>query len=155
MKIFMLALILFAIGPSCKVGAYSFNSCHHGVSDFKCVNYLRNYDGDTITFDIPKIHPLFGRKMSIRLQGVDTAEIRTKDVCEKIAAHEAKAFVEEKLSKAKTIHLLDVSKGKYFRLVADVIFDGVSLSKVLLNRKLAIPYDGGTKPVVDWCRLSL
>ena len=44
-----------------------------------------------------------------------------------------------------------MQKGKYFRIVADVYVDSVSLADVLIKNNLAIKYDGGTK-VKDWCK---
>ena len=43
------------------------------------------------------------------------------------------------------IDLREVERGKYFRLVAEVIADGENLSDVLLARGLAWPYDGGKR----------
>jgi len=41
-------------------------------------------------------------------------------------------------------------RGKYFRIVARIIADGVDISDLLIERQLAVFYDGGTK-VKDWC----
>ncbi len=41
-------------------------------------------------------------------------------------------------------------RGKYFRIVGRLIADGVDISDLLIERHLAVPYDGGTK-VKDWC----
>jgi endonuclease YncB( thermonuclease family) len=39
-----------------------------------------------------------------------------------------------------------MQRGKYFRIVADVFVDGSNLGQELIERGLAKPYDGGTKP---------
>ena len=44
-------------------------NCTHDERTFRCVKYIKNYDADTITFDIPNIHPLLGKKISIRVTG--------------------------------------------------------------------------------------
>lgn len=119
---------------------------------FLDAKYIKNYDGDTITVDVPSIHPFFGKGMKVRLAGVDTPEIRTSNTCEKEKAEIAKNLVKSMLSNAKVIELRDVKKGKFFRVVADVYYDGNSLSKLLLNYKLAVPYHGGKKPKTDWCK---
>jgi len=41
-------------------------------------------------------------------------------------------------------------RGKYFRIVGRLIADGVDISDLLIQKQLAVPYDGGTK-VKDWC----
>jgi micrococcal nuclease len=130
------------------------DSCMHDSKSFKCVKYIRNYDADTVTFNIPDAHPLFGKNISVRVAGVDTPEIKTKNSCEKQKAREAKKFVTSLMRQAKRIDLVDVRRDKYFRILADIEFDGKSLSKLLLKNKLAYPYSGGTKEQKDWCKTN-
>lgn len=117
--------------------------------DFENVTYVRNYDGDTITFDIHGIHPLIGDHIDIRVRGIDTPEIRGKCEQEKIQGRTARKLVESLLRKSKSIRLKDVGREKYFRVLADVEVDGKNLAEVLIKNGLAVPYDGGTK--IDWC----
>ena len=49
------------------------------------------------------------------------------------------------MKNAKRIDLRQVERGKYFRIVADVILDGKSLSEILLKNSLTTSYDGGKK----------
>ena len=117
---------------------------------FKNVEYVKNYDGDTITVNIKNVHPLLGEKINIRVAGIDTPELRGKCVEEKNLANQAKAFVWRKMVSAKKIHLLNTRRGKYFRIVADVEIDKQSLADLLLAEGMAVPYEGGTKSK-DWC----
>lgn len=126
--------------------------CQHSSKAFRCVEYVKNYDADTITFNIPNVHPLFGRKINIRVSGVDTPEIRTKYSCEKLKARSAKKLVKSLLKKAKRIDLINLERGKYFRVVADVVVDGKSLSTYLLKNGHAYAYNGGKKKIMDWCK---
>lgn len=128
--------------------------CDHNHETFNCVEYVRNYDGDTITFHIPNVHPLLGKKINIRVNGVDTPEIRGKTKCEKDLAKVAKGVVERYLKYAKKITLRNIGRGKYFRVVADVYVDNQSIKDVLIKKKLGYPYDGGTKPKIDWCKMG-
>jgi len=41
-------------------------------------------------------------------------------------------------------------RGKYFRIVGRLIADGVDISELLIQKNLAVLYDGGTKGK-DWC----
>lgn len=127
-------------------------SCAHTGQEFQCVTYVKNYDADTITVDIPHLHPLIGKSMNIRVKGVDTPEIRTKNKCEKDKARHAKKLVTNLLKKAQRIDLKNIERGKYFRIVADVYIDGKSLTHFLVKNGLGYPYQGGTKRKVDWCR---
>ncbi len=128
-------------------------SCQHTTERFNCVKYVKNYDGDTITFNIPDVHPIIGKKISIRVNGIDTAEVRTKDECEKKAGRTARKLVTNLLKNAKRIDLDNVSRGKYFRIVADVIVDGRDLKSILLKQQLAYSYNGGKKERPNWCQL--
>ena len=55
------------------------------------------------------------------------------------------AFSVQKLRETKVVILKNVQRGKYFRIVADVHLDGVSLPNQLLDNKLAVTYSGGNK----------
>ena len=68
---------------------------------------------------------------------------------EKDLALKARDFVRVKLANAKEIKLTNLQRGKYFRVVASVLVDGVSLEQELLDNELAYGYDGGKK--LDWC----
>jgi len=107
------------------------------------------YDGDTFRVDINSLPPIVGKNILIRVNGVDTPEIRGKCQYEKNLALEARDFVRDKLSNAKEIKLTNLQRGKYFRVVANVLVDGVSLEQELLDNKLAYRYDGGRK--LSWC----
>jgi len=107
------------------------------------------YDGDTFRVDINSLPPIVGKNIPIRVNGVDTPEIRGKCQYEKNLALEARDFVRDKLSNAKEIKLINLQRGKYFRVVANVLVDGVSLEQELLDNKLAYRYDGGRK--LSWC----
>ncbi len=121
-----------------------------GAYDFDDVQYIRAYDGDTITFTIPNTHPLFGKHIPVRVLGIDTPEIRGKCVLEKQLALDAPRLVRNVLKNAQRIDLKDATRGKYFRIVARVDVDGIDLSEHLIVKDLAVPNDGGTK-VKDWC----
>lgn len=128
------------------------DSCVHDETTLRCVEYLGNYDGDTITVTVPQALAIFGKRLSVRVKGVDTPELRTRDRCEKARAQGAKEFVSKELERASRIDLQGVERGKYFRIVADVVYDGKNLSDQLLRMGYARPYHGGTKLNDPWCR---
>jgi endonuclease YncB( thermonuclease family) len=53
------------------------------------------------------------------------------------------------LRATKSIVLKNIKRGKYFRLIADVYIDGVSLGEQLIKHGHAVEYSGKAKP--DWC----
>ena len=109
------------------------------------------YDGDTFRVDIYSYPPILGKNISIRVNGIDTPEIRGSCENEKSLAKKAKNHTKNALMKAKKIQLTNIQRGKYFRIVADVMLDGTSLGDELISKKLAVAYFGGKKSW-DWCQ---
>jgi len=107
------------------------------------------YDGDTFRADIKDYPDIVGKRMSIRINGIDTPEIKAHCEKEKILARAAKKVVVALLRNAHKIELRNIKRGKYFRLIADVYVDGKPVSNELIKNNLAIPYCGGHKK--DWC----
>ena len=130
----------------------AWGDCSHTATRFNCVKYVKNYDGDTVTVNIPGLHPIVGKKISVRVNGIDTPEKRTKDKCEKKLSRTAQKLTQSLLKNAKRIDLINVQRGKYFRIVADVIADGKNIGDILIKNKLAYEYHGKTKTKMDWCR---
>lgn len=110
------------------------------------------YDGDTFRVNINDWPAIVGQRISVRLAGIDTPEMRGKCQAEKDLARKAKQFTVSMLRSANTIELKDMRRGKYFRILADVFLDGENLGENLIKSKLAVRYDGGTK--LDWCSRS-
>lgn len=100
-------------------------------------------DGDTVTVNISGYPPLVGHEISVRVYGVDTAELSD-------GGQAAKQYVASLLPPDTEVVLDNMRRGKYFRIVADVVLsNGRSLSQLLLSNDLAVEYDGGTKPVKE------
>ena len=121
--------------------------------DFNNVEYIENYDGDTIRFNIPGIHPMLGENIAVRIRGIDTPELKGACSNEVNNALVAKMFVGKVLSSlpAKFITLKNVERGKYFRIVADVYAAGMSIGAVLIKEGYARIYDGVSDPEY-WCK---
>ena len=140
---FLLALS-FLISGSTTVNA------KQKFGDYEGAIYVSNYDGDTITFNLPNLHPIIGKKISIRLNGIDTPEIKGKCEKEKYDAEQAREMVRDILKDAEKITLKNMQRGKYFRIASDVIVDGESLGNMLIEAGMAIRYDG-RKKTHKWC----
>ena len=67
--------LAFLILPFLLLPTYSFAK---SFGDYQGAVYVQNYDGDTVTFNLPGLHPIIGEKISIRVNGIDTPEIRGK-----------------------------------------------------------------------------
>lgn len=155
MKILIYVLIFLTVlaVTSCTPAVTSDSSkdCEHTSNTFKCVKYIKNYDGDTLTVDIPNTHPFFGKNVKVRVLGLDTPEVKTDDKCEKDAARIARRLVENLLKRAQRIDLTEIDRDKYFRVLANVIVDGRNLKDILIKENLAYEYHGGKKKKINWC----
>ena len=115
------------------------------VPPIKQGRVIKCYDGDTITIAsyLPyKNSELY--KFSVRINGIDCPEIKSKCVSEKECAQIAKKCVEDKILH-KMVRLENVSLEKYGRILADVYIDKVSMGDYLVEQRLAVKYEGGTK----------
>ena len=115
--------------------------------------FLDNYDGDTVTLELDRGFYEY-KIVDARLDGVDTPELRKVPGLSseqaplfKAAAKLARATVFARLStEAVTLEFLSKKNpGKYGRPLGDVLVNGHSLCQYLLDRHLAVPYDGGDR----------
>ena len=138
---------------------FTFTSCDSNLTkrlkrgnNFRVVQVRSVYDGDTFRADLDEIgSDLFYKNIGIRIAGIDTPEIRGKCDKEKKLARAAKRMLKELLNKG-AVSLRDCKRGKYFRIVCRVKAGGVEVSRVLLDKELAVPYDGGKKRKGYWCK---
>ena len=96
------------------------------------------FDGDTFRCDVDTWPKLFGWHIPVRIRGIDCPERRSKIPAIQHKAVNAQAFTKAALINAKRIELLNVSRGKYFRIVADVLVDGRDLGSALVANGLAV-----------------
>ena len=112
---------------------------------------IKVYDGDTITIasylnSSKKKSPLY--RFSIRLAGIDSAEIRGKTEKEKDLAQKAKTMLSS-IIMDKIVTLKNIKTEKYGRILADIYTDdGLHINQWMLDHNYAVPYDGGKK--VSW-----
>ena len=106
---------------------------------------IKVYDGDTITIasKLPyDTSPLY--RFSVRLNGIDCPEMKGKDENEKECAKIAKKEMND-LIMNKMVTLKNVQTEKYGRILADVYIGDIHLNKHMIEKRLAVAYDGGTK----------
>lgn len=106
---------------------------------------IKVYDGDTITI-VSKLpydtSPLY--KFSVRINNIDCPEIKGSGDDEKKCAKIAKQRVSD-LILGRRIELRNIGTEKYGRVLADVLIDGQDIGTLLVNERLALRYNGGTK----------
>lgn len=106
---------------------------------------IKVYDGDTITIasKLPyPSSPLY--RFSVRLNGIDCPEIKGKDEHEKQCAQIAKQEMSD-LILNKIVILKNIGTEKYGRILADVYIGELHLNNHMIEKRLAVKYDGRTK----------
>ena len=103
---------------------------------------VKVYDGDTITVAFHLNGTLY--RTSVRLLGIDTAEIKGKSEEEKKRARDARDALSAKILD-KTIDFKKTATEKYGRLLAEVWLENENICEWMLAQGHAVAYDGGTK----------
>ena len=104
-------------------------------------------DGDTIRCDIDLGFDIVMTNQTIRLYGIDTPESRTKDLEEKFYGNLSKDFLNDYCPKGSFITLrthLD-EKGKFGRILGELIVNKVNLNEQMIENGLAVHYEGQSK----------
>ena len=122
------------------------------AEEIRQIKYLSAYDGDTIKVkieiaDLPEVFSI----ISVRLEGIDTPELRGSCPLEIEMAHFARDNLAAKLEAAEEVYLINVKRDKYFRLLAIVIADGEDLNFWMRDQGFAVEYQG-YGPKKNWCK---
>ncbi len=112
--------------------------------DAKC-SVVSIYDGDTIFVDIHGWPDIIGKRIPVRISGIDTPERDDKNVNIREMASQARMFVVAKVRGKQLLEIKNMKRDKYFRIVADIVIDGENIGETLIKKGLAKKYDGGTK----------
>lgn len=110
-------------------------------------------DGDGLRVDIDlgfgvTLRGDSGRGVNIRLFGIDAPESRTRNKKEKLHGLLAKECVKKECQVGKTYVLRTKEKGKFGRWLGDIKTSKGWITKVLLQAKLAVPYEGQNKKAI-------
>jgi endonuclease YncB( thermonuclease family) len=125
------------------------------------VPVIEVYDGDTVKTRLTLPNPL--DVVSVRIYGIDTPEKpadsypesgklgRASCVKEAELGLKAKNAVEELVQKNPIMIVTNFKYGKYGgRIIGDAAISGIDVAQYLIERELAVPYDGGPKNH-SWC----
>ena len=123
-----------------------YHDTHAFVPPIHIGKVIKVYDGDTITIasKYPGVSDSPMYRFSVRLNGIDSAEIKGKTFAEKERAILARDAL-SKMILNKIVTLKNLSTEKYGRLLAEVYLDDLHLNAWMLEHNYAVPYDGGTK----------
>ena len=111
----------------------------------------RVVDGDTVDvvlnlgFDI-----LY--KCRVRLYGIDTPESRTRNLDEKARGKMAGAFLKEAIDNGTKVVIqtkLKDSRGKFGRVLGNVVVDGININQSMIDHFHAVAYFGQSKEAIE------
>jgi len=111
----------------------------------------RVVDGDTVDvvldlgFDI-----LY--KCRVRLYGIDTPESRTRNLDEKARGKMAGAFLKQAIDNGTQVVIqtkLKDSRGKFGRVLGDVVVDGININQSMIDNYHAAAYFGQSKEAIE------
>lgn len=111
--------------------------------DVKVSRLLRVIDGDTFACDIDEHSAIAGKNISIRLRGINTPELRSRNKEERKSAILEKQRLSDLLNNARVIELRNIDRDKYFRIDADVYIDGIDILPQLNPNFLTPKAKGG------------
>ncbi len=111
---------------------------------------VRTIDGDTFEARVD-VWPRQAVVVSVRIIGIDAPELRGRCEDERMAALRARVALDEALTAAGTVYLVNVQEDAYAGRVDADVYDpnGASLAARMLAAGLAVPM--GTRRTKDWC----
>ena len=111
----------------------------------------RVVDGDTIDVTLDLGFDIL-HKCRVRLYAIDTPESRTRNKDEKARGKMATAFLKEAIEEGEKVVIqtkLKDSKGKYGRVLGNVVVDGKNINQMMVKCHLAVAYYGQSKDDVE------
>lgn len=112
------------------------------------------YDGDSITVDLDLGFYIWMRSQKLRLLGIDTPELNSKDAVVRSAGIVARDKLRELvLGKSVVVETVKDDKEKYGRWLANVFIEDhrkdpvevINVVQWMLDQKLGVPYAGGAR----------
>ena len=111
----------------------------------------RIVDGDTVDVILDLGFSIL-HKCRVRLYGIDTPESRTRDKDEKARGKIASKYLKDAIDNGKKVVLrskLKDSKGKYGRVLGEVIVDDININVSMIENYLAVAYHGQSKDDIE------
>ena len=118
--------------------------------EYSC-KVTRVVDGDTIDVILDLGFSIL-HKCRVRLYGIDTPESRTRDKDEKVRGKLAGKYLKDTIDNGDTIVLqtkMKDSKGKFGRVLANVVVDDININQQMIINHLAVRYYGQSKVDIE------
>ena len=94
----------------------------------------------------------FLHKCRVRLYGIDTPESRTRNKDEKVRGKMAAAFLKDAIENGEKVVIqtkLKDSRGKFGRVLGEIIIDGININQSMVDNYLAVAYFGQSKEDIE------
>ena len=94
----------------------------------------------------------FLHKCRVRLYGIDTPESRTRNKDEKVRGKMAAAFLKDAIENGEKEVIqtkLKDSRGKFGRVLGEIIVDDVNINQAMVDNYLAVAYFGQSKKDIE------
>ena len=111
----------------------------------------RVVDGDTVDVTLDLGFDIV-YKSRVRLYGIDTPESRTRNLDEKARGKLAKSFLEDAINNGKKVVIqtkLKDSRGKFGRVLGDIVVDGININQSMVDNFHAAAYFGQSKQAIE------
>ena len=99
----------------------------------------RVIDGDTLICNVDLGFHCYA-KVHVRLLGINTPELNSRDQMERLKAQDAKLFLTNML-KDKTFVLRSSKTEKFGRWLGEIFIDDLNVANVMLFNGLGVPYE--------------
>ena len=112
---------------------------------------IKVVDGDTSDLNISLGFDIY-HKCRVRLYGIDTPESRTRDKDEKARGKLAAKYLGDAIHNGTKVVLrskLKDSKGKYGRVLGEVVVDDININVSMIENYLAVAYHGQSKDDIE------
>ena len=94
----------------------------------------------------------FLHKCRVRLYGIDTPESRTRNKDEKVRGKMAASFLKDAIENGEKVVIqtkLKDSRGKFGRVLGEIIVDGVNINQAMVENYHAAAYFGQSKEAIE------
>ena len=118
--------------------------------EYNCT-VTRVVDGDTIDVILDLGFSIL-HKCRVRLYGIDTPESRTRNKDEKVRGKLAAKYLEDAINNGTKVVLrskLKDSKGKYGRVLGEVVVDDININVSMIENYMAVAYHGQSKTDIE------
>lgn len=115
--------------------------------EYKIKEIVKVIDGDTVDILIDLGFSVY-HKERVRLSGIDTPEMNSKNVLEKEMAKKAKTFITTWLKEQKNLTIKTYKDDKYGRLLGEIFGNGgVCVNNLLMEKGFAWDYLTDTRDI--------